>query len=241
MKTATIFAAAFVFVAVVVSLSLREKRDAPEAPVKTIVQPAIDSGQRGLHPLPNAPSREGSSSSGTQVDGSISTAPQSRPNINVGRQQESFWRSPLESVAPHEVANPTLDISDVGRPFPVSRSAQVDCAPDSKSLDCEKQRRLDAFAQEPRDLAWAPQVERTLRDLIDQRNPDFSIRNVECRLVTCVLEVASLEGHLNPNRNLQYEEWREVRAKPIDYLIGLESDSLGRRITVTLQIYERIR
>jgi hypothetical protein len=77
--------------------------------------------------------------------------------------------------------------------------------------------------------------------LIDQRNPDFSIRNVECRLVTCVLEVASLEGHLNPNRNLQYEEWREVRAKPFGYLIGLESDSIGRRITVTLQIYERIR
>ncbi len=241
MKTATTFAAAFVFVAVVVSLSLREKRDAAEAPVRTIAQPAIGSGQGGVQPAPNAPSPEGRSNTGTQVEGSISTAPQSRPNVSVGKEQESIRRSPLESVAPHEVVNPTVDISEVGRPFPVSRSAQVDCAPDSKSLDCENKRRLDAFAQEPRDLAWAPQVESALRVLIDQRNPGFSIRNVECRLVTCVLEVASLEGHLNPNRNLQYEEWREVRAKPFGYLIGLESDSIGRRITVTLQIYERIR
>lgn len=140
-----------------------------------------------------------------------------------------------------EVVNPTLDASAVGRPFPVSRSAQPDCTANSGSIDCESQRRLDEFAQEPRDLAWAPQLERALRNLIDQRNPDFSIRNVECRLVTCVLEVASLEGHLNPNRNLQPEDWRVVHAVPFGYLIGLETDAVGRRITVTLQIYERIR
>lgn len=235
-KGATALAGVVVFIAIVTVFGFREKRKA-EVPVETIaavarneVQPSHTDAQLDLSPHTDA-----------QAKAEISTQPQRNSNVGNGSEQVPAKRGPIERVSSQEVVNPTLDTSVVGRPFPISRSVQPDCTADSGSLDCESQRRLDEFAQEPRDLAWAPQLERALRDLMDQRNPDFSIRNVECRLVTCVLEVASLEGHFNANRNLHYKQWRVVHAAPFGYLIGLETDSIGRRITVTLQIYERVR
>jgi hypothetical protein len=155
--------------------------------------------------------------------------------------QEASRFTPLDSIAPQEVVSPILDESRVGRHFVVSPSAQPNCIPEVESSDCDDQEELDSFAQEPRDLAWAPHVEDLIRTAIAQRNPTFSIRNLECRLVTCVLEVESLDGLLNPRRNLQPEDWRGGKVKPSFYRIGLERNELGRRRTVTLWVYERIR
>jgi hypothetical protein len=239
-KGATVFAGVVVFVAIVTVFGGREKKKATEVPVETIAEPAA-STRNEVQPSLTEAQMDLGAGTGAKAKREISTEPQRNSNIGNGSEQEPAKLGPIERVSSREVVNPTLDASYVGRPFPVSRSAQIDCTADRGSIDCEDQRRLDEFAQEPRDLAWAPQLENALRNLIDKRNPEFSIRNVECRLVTCVLEVASLEGHLNPNRNLQAEDWRAVHAVPFGYLIGLETDSIGRRITVTLQIYARIR
>lgn len=236
---ATVIAGVVVFVAIVIVFGRREEKEATEVPVETIAEPAAITRNEVQPSLTDA-QLDSSASNGVQIK-DTSTEPQRSAEIDKGSEQEAAKLGPIERVSAQEVASATLYTSAVGRPFPVSQSAQIDCTTDSGTIDCEAQRRIDEFAQEPRDLAWAPQLENALQNLIAQRNPGFSIRNVECRLITCVMEVASLEGHFNSNRNLQYDEFRAVHAKPFGYLIGLETDSIGRRITVTLQIYERIR
>jgi hypothetical protein len=237
-KGAVGFAVVAVLIAMMIVFGSRETRHSTESPVESIAGPAANTRKQAQPSLNDA---QPDVRAGAQAKREISTEPRRNSKIADAAKQDSAKLGPIERMTSQEVVDPTLDTGSVGRPFPISPSAKPDCTADSGSIDCERLRRLDDFAQEPRDLEWAEQLETALRNLIEQRNPEFSIRHVECRLVTCVLEVASTAGHLNPNRNLQYDEWCALRAVPFGYLIGLETDSTGRRVTVTLQIYERIR
>ncbi len=172
--------------------------------------------------------------------GSQTTSAIAEPTYSDEADNRTQEFTPLTVISPHEVPNSVLDTKPIGRRFRVSPSTEPHCV-DGEDPDCRDEQKLNELSQEPRDLAWAPQAEDLLRSLIHQRNPGFSIRNVECRLVTCALEVESLDGLLNPRRNLQPADWRAMHAKPFAYRIGLENDALGRRVTVTLWFYERIR
>jgi hypothetical protein len=239
-KSAAAAAGVGLLVALTTVLGLRESWHAREMSSNPVAEVAANARHGGQPQLLEPHQVQ---SSGFQVQPPIENAsvPSSSSNNSASTDHQRQKPGRLESVVSSEVTNPTLDTSVIGRPFPLSPSARSDCSPGDMSIDCEYQHRLDQLAGEPRDLAWAPQVENALRNHMHQRNSGFSLRNVECRLVTCALEVASLDGVLSLSKNLPFEEWRTVQARPFGYLLGLESDALSRRITVTLYLYERVR
>lgn len=127
-----------------------------------------------------------------------------------------------EATAPslHETGAPRDDASDaantepedadpaavIGRPFPVSASVTAEC----QRYGCpELDQPLAHFAQEPRDLTWAREMETKLREFILADSGQFTIRNIECRTSLCVIEVASVRGqfldglYLNPTLHTQ--------------------------------------
>lgn len=153
-------------------------------------------------------------------------------SVAANAQSEPPYSS-LRPIAESDVLTPALDRSNVGRPFPISDSVLPDCEGGLSTVECEDRARLDRFANEPRDEAWAWAVESLLRSKV-AANLGFSIRNVECRLVTCVMEVESSAGTFSPKRNISPVQWRAVRAKPFSSRHGYEGS-----VTVTLWLYQR--
>jgi len=101
--------------------------------------------------------------------------------------------------------------------------------------------RIEQFTNEPRDPAWASRAENILRSMTTEKNSGFSIRNVECRLTTCIIEVESTEGLIIPEIALKPEQWRTAKIKPFGADRGDEMSPTGQDITLTLWIYQRIR
>jgi hypothetical protein len=136
-----------------------------------------------------------------------------------------------------------LDQTVVGRPFPISASIDLLCGKGNggRELDCENTRRLAEFAQEPRDTKWALNAEDGLRILVDRASKktgaSYQIRNLECRLDTCVIEVDSYHQPLN--ERLLANDWRTFHVAPFDENWGFEMDDRGREVKVTLWIYGR--
>jgi hypothetical protein len=55
------------------------------------------------------------------------------------------------------------------------------------------------FAQEARDLSWAPKTEEALSaDIEKEDSVNYNIRNVECRRTVCAVEVSSPRGQRQP-------------------------------------------
>ena len=105
---------------------------------------------------------------------------------------------------------------------------------------CDEVRQLlSQMAQEPRDPAWAADMETKLRDDVMTVEPGkYSIRAIECRASLCAVEAASLDGlyfgHLDSNEYLD----RKL-LKGMDNF-GYEIDpSSGSRVTVTVRMFKR--
>ena len=122
--------------------------------------------------------------------------------------------------------------SVVGHPFPVSKSVPVGCQQDAQLC-----RALAQFTDEPRDPAWAPQIEGMLQTLLGS-DPQFAMRNLECRTTLCFAEVTSIMG--------AYIEEGKVNGAPDKLLFftglnafGFEHDPSSARVTVTLVGFSR--
>src|SRR5882724_10666711 len=74
----------------------------------------------------------------------------------------------------------------VGRHFPMAASLAAGCKVDGCP---ELDEALAKFSLEPRDLAWAANVETKLRDFVGAHSDRYMIRTVECRTSLCVMEV----------------------------------------------------
>jgi hypothetical protein len=125
----------------------------------------------------------------------------------------------------------------VGRPFPLSPSVASTCTDLSFAPCAEEHRLLSAFAQEPRDDAWADKMETKLRDYI-QQYPGFSIRTLECRTSLCMAEVVSAQGafqHRAPA--IGSDLFREVQSE--FGLFGYERGKDGASMTVTQLAFSR--
>jgi len=138
---------------------------------------------------------------------------------------------------------PTIDAeaSDpadvIGHPFPVSASVEASCRGLGSSCDEHLEGILSQFAQEPRDPAWAKEMEAKLRDQVMTAEPDkFSIRAIECRTTLCVVEVASLQG---PYRAAPYAFVRSNNLFNGSAMYGYESNEYQAMITVTLRTFVR--
>jgi hypothetical protein len=93
------------------------------------------------------------------------------------------------------------------------------------------------MAQEPRDPAWAPDMETKLQDLVMAEPNKFSIRDIECRMSLCAVEVASVYGpylgKINSNNPLDNNLFTWFG------MFGYETDPSAARITVTLLTFKR--
>jgi hypothetical protein len=130
-----------------------------------------------------------------------------------------------------------MDVSVVGRPFPLSKSVSAWCPtfPDKCTVEYQL---LQTFAEEPKDVAWATDIEAKLRKHIRMQGSAFSIRTLECRRTVCAGELTSAAGE-HFNRTLPNDA-------PLEHLLqgqmgvnGYERNEQGERVTVWLILYKR--
>jgi hypothetical protein len=129
-----------------------------------------------------------------------------------------------------------LDASVVGSPFNVSPSVSSRC---KGFLNCDEiSKKLSDMAREPRDKAWATEMETKLQDEVMSQGPDkYSIRNIECRASICALEVASVFGtYIGPGYG---DSLNLSLSNGIDTMWGYEIDARGVKTTVTLTTFTR--
>jgi hypothetical protein len=146
----------------------------------------------------------------------------SRTGAEDSRGARSGGTAPSKSG----VSDPTAVI---GRPFKISPSVQAGC----KEVTCpELEADLAKFAQQPRDPAWASEMEARLEDYIENSEPNkYQIRNIECRTSMCYVEVASIYGQLfPPGYNSPMRQWLFTAGSDFGY----EVDPSSARITVTV-------
>jgi hypothetical protein len=134
----------------------------------------------------------------------------------------------------------------VDGPFPMSASVDAACKTLSQrgaDAICERLRHdLLVMADEPRDPAWAADMEAKLQNLIDaQKSDDISVRNVECRTTYCALELVRLSGrsygfigYFLPIENPIYYQLSWTG----NFAVGTETGSTGDEI-VSLFTYRR--
>lgn len=153
----------------------------------------------------------------------------------------------VETVQQHELTERHIQRSTdsksedatavIGRPFPVSTSVEATCRLLGGSCDEKLDGLLTEFAQQPRDPAWAPDMETTLRNHLTTAEPDkYTIRALECRTTLCAVEVASLYGayHGAPYVFVRGNDLFNGSA-----MYGYESSQSMERVTVTLRTFER--
>lgn len=123
----------------------------------------------------------------------------------------------------------------IGRPFPVSASVESGCKLDDSCSDLHQM--LTRFAEEPRDPAWASEMEGNLRDLLVQESGKYTVRNIECRTSLCLVEVASLYGvYYQP---IPADNPLSKRLLPMAGDWGYELDPSSARVTVTIAPFRR--
>jgi hypothetical protein len=137
------------------------------------------------------------------------------------------------------------DFAYVDVPFPVSASIISGCNNEHLYVpSCTRVlARLATMMQEPRDLAWAPGMEQKIQDeILSEAGGIFGVRNVECRLTICALEVTS---QLSPPYGvyitppLEFINPNKLYSDVLGYS-PTERDDSGAKITITLVVYRRI-
>jgi hypothetical protein len=131
------------------------------------------------------------------------------PSVNLGSEAK-------ESAAVDSIQRPGV----VGGPLVVPDSVSAACMdPGIKGAHiCDKlYADLARMAKEPRDSAWSGQMEETLQAYVEQRFPDATIQNIDCRTSLCEMEVQSTNPKIvsvfpysDPlNNQLQRDTWME--------------------------------
>jgi hypothetical protein len=161
------------------------------------------------------------------------TAGPSNPaaNVDIASRAKAAPSTESPERGAHQTASESgIDLATalVGRPFPVSNSVAAGCKADGCP---ELDQALAKFADEPRDPVWASKIEEKLREFI-ATDPQYTVRNLECRSTLCFAEVTSILGGFNDgiksNDSLHGLLYTDNR------VFGYERDPSSGRITVTL-------
>jgi len=154
------------------------------------------------------------------------------------QQEAADHRSPdSQSSVAVAAENAEQPVSVVGNPFPVSEAIEVGCRRDP--ADCEKiLGLLERMAQEPRDPAWAGDMEGKMRAEVSTEPGKYAIRALECRKTMCALETESIFGIF---RGFDYGSPSYRALWEFDRQFGYErsQNGDGNRVTVTLRTYTR--
>lgn len=130
----------------------------------------------------------------------------------------------------------------IGRSFPVSASVKEACEHGSREdydYCAGAHKILAKFSQEPRDLAWAPNVETRLRALIMAEPDKYVVRAIECRTTVCVAEATSIYGIFHYITQIASDTSLSTNLMPDMGSFGYETDPSMARITVTLMTFKR--
>ena len=139
------------------------------------------------------------------------------------------------STTPTSVVS-EIDNSVVGRPFEISSSVREGCKSDT--IECPLvMESVAKMVKEPRDIEWAARMEETLQAAVDSGNAGkYSIRNVEGRTSTCILEIEVRVPDAFP----RYDNVITSVLQPHALTIGaFESDSSGQRYHIELMDFFR--
>ena len=190
----------------------------------------------------------GARSSSSEVPHSVDhTSPQSEKALSANIHQAGPAFDP--KVSPAVSAQPTdgnkpktpasaqvgVDASVIGSPFPISASVEAACR---GFVVCDETREmLSKMAQEPRDSAWATEMEMKIQENVLSQGPDkYTIRDIECRSSLCAVETASSFGlYFGPG----YPDPLDRSLHAMVPIWGYETDPSGVRVTVTLKILKR--
>jgi len=137
--------------------------------------------------------------------------------------------SPVTSLHPDDDQHP---LAVVGRLFAVSASVEMGR---EKAPHPEKDALMSAFAQEPRDVAWAGKVEAHLQQALSGID-NTTVRSIECRTSMCLFEVAYV-GRLT--YNIYSDDFLESQLRYEGTIYGYETDATSQRITVAVEINRR--
>lgn len=134
-----------------------------------------------------------------------------------------------------------LDVSVKGRVFPLPDSV-VEQGKKYKGvsgpLGYDDQRQaLALFADEARDVAWAPNLEKALLDSAgSDGGGSIVVRRIECRTTLCIVELASSNGLPD---GLSYDEAKILDLRNMINMRGREVDASSKGINVLVTIYCR--
>jgi hypothetical protein len=130
----------------------------------------------------------------------------------------------------------SVDKTVIGRSFQVSNSVDSRCKHEP-SLCADVLRNLAKLASEPRDNRWAAEMEKLIQtNITEQEQKQYSIRNIECRMSVCAVEVASIFGPYLIGRDDQLH----TSLRPgLATLGAYETDASGARVTVTVETFTR--
>jgi hypothetical protein len=134
----------------------------------------------------------------------------------------------------------------VGRVFPVSAAIEDDCNKRPDDLCNDMRENLAAMAEQPRDGAWATQMEALIEhDVLYEEEPSrFRIRNIECRTTLCAAEVETTpsitgrDGSYMGGIQLGHDALNAALQTNLN-TFAYEVDQSGTRIQVTVITFTR--
>ena len=144
----------------------------------------------------------------------------------------------LQGLSP--VGNPQAYRTDViGRTFLVSSSVEDNCKTNLHE-DCKRLiQGLTQMSHEARDLLWAAETEEQLRNyVVSAGTGKYLIRNLECRMSWCAVEVSSIFGGFSPA--IPYDNFLNRKLRIWDDMWGHETDPSAETVTVTLLLVRRL-
>jgi hypothetical protein len=127
----------------------------------------------------------------------------------------------------------------IGRTFPVAASVDRACKETFQEVCDRLKEDLAKMASEPRDSAWATDMEAKLRQYVMSSGPSaFNVDNIECRTSWCAMEVSSPYGSVVGS--IPYSNMLSNEMRMWDDSWGYETDQLGEKFTITLSVYKRL-
>jgi hypothetical protein len=156
-------------------------------------------------------------------------------DIKASTRTNSSGRTP----SPTDSAERT-DRSTIGTAFPVSASIVAACnEPGLNAVHfCSGlYEDLTKLANEPRDLAWAANMEQKLQAYVERDFKDSPVRNIECRTSWCAIEVVSSDRQFSAV--FHYPNPLNDQLQPQNWAVSTEKDASSANLHVLIVTYKR--
>ena len=194
------------------------------------------------HHAPTSRTQQIARSTSSQIISSVPAVSAGAHSIGPAEPPSHKSAEPTKPMASREASTKEAELFE--REFQVSTSVESGCKPASprgSSTACDKIRHdLSMMAREMRDPAWASDMEARLQEYFERQSLEgLSVRNIECRVSLCAIEVAVIKdqpivfvfGSPNP--------LNDKLISPTYFANGEETGPSGEQLEVLLVTYRR--